>query len=64
MAIYFFYPKSCPMFCNVSKINFPIFIFFWDIVDFVLRILSEFGIKDFCEPDSEKLTNDTHKPAG
>jgi len=37
---------------DVQKINFPIFIF-WDMVDFVLKILSEL---ETSEPDSETLT--------
>ena len=34
----------CAMFWIVDKINFPIFAF-WDKVDFVIKILSELGLK-------------------
>ena len=35
-----------------------IFIF-WEMVNFILKILTKLGFKDFCEPDSETLTSDT-----
>ena len=52
-----FGPKRCAMFWNLWKINFPIFIF-WEIVDFVLKIVRKLGLTDFCEPDSELQTSE------
>ena len=32
---------------------------FWDIVNFVFDIHSVWDLRDFCEPDSETVTNGT-----
>ena len=43
------------------KNNFLIFAIFsfWDMVDFVLKILRKLALRDFYEPDSETVKSDT-----
>ena len=64
--VWIFSPKICAMIWNECDINFHILaiLSFWDMVNFVLKILSELGILTIasviiCESDSETLTSDT-----
>ena len=65
----FFVPKSCAMFWNEWKINFPILMLnLNELTEFVrlkrcailyLTFVVNLGLEDFSELDSETLTSDT-----